>query len=378
MFFAVAGTTLVLLVAVDTFYTVFSKRGGGWLTNLWTSTIWKGLLIVHRRVTAHALLALAGPALLLSIVVVWYMMLVLGWACIFGSADTSVINSDKQLITNFEDKLFFVGVTLSTLGYGNMVPNGTPWTFWGNATAFSGTVLLTASLSYVLAVLQASIERRQLATMINSIGASTEEFIGRAWRGHNRQVLNSQLLSIATQVDSHAHKHVNYPILRFFHTGQWRNAPAPALLVFSDAVFLASHGMTEEQRPPDSLLHVCAESVANYLDQTSAIDRAVASPACEQEPAGEEETIPDSISLDVLCRLGFDTVDQKGYKDQYRAYLQRRRKLVELTEEDGWDAKSWPPSNGQTTEDSMTWKTLSKKRTGQRLEGVPHPNTGRR
>ena len=351
MFIAVLGTVLILTVTIDAFYTVFSNRGGGWLTNVWTSTIWKALLAIHRRFRTHRLLSVSGPGLLLSIVVLWYLMLVVGWACVFGSTDTSVINSDKQLITNFEDKLFFVSVTLSTLGYGNMVPNGPPWTFWGNATAFSGTVLLTASLSYVLAVLQASIERRQLATMINSIGATSEKFIARTWCTPRSQVLNSQLLSIANQIDNHAHKHVNYPILRYFHTGQWRTSPAPALLVFSDAVFLASHGMAADQRPPESLLHVCAESVANYLDQTTAIDQSIANPACEQEPKGGEDDIPDAISLDILKNLQLRTVGDEEYAHQYRSYLDRRKKLVELTREDGWNTDHWPPCGQPSDQD---------------------------
>ncbi len=356
MLYTIVGSLLIAIVGVDVFYTVFSNRGGGWLTNLWTSGVWSLLLRIHRRFTTHRLLAFAGPGLLLSIVLIWYSMLVIGWACLYASTDTSVINSDKQFVTSFDDKVFFVGVTLSTLGYGNMVPNGVPWTYLGNITALSGTVLLTASLTYVLAVLQASIERRQLATMINTIGTSTEEFLSRTCHGVHRSVLDSHLLTIANHIDNHAHKHVNYPILRFFHTGQWRHSPAPALLVFSDSIFLASHAIAKQGRPPECLLHVCGESVANYLDQSGRIDRTLGS--SPHPPGGDggdadAEAIPAHISLEVLHRLQIPTVQPGEFVERYKAYAGRRRKMLELTRQDGWDFRFWPPTGSETDVDPM-------------------------
>lgn len=327
------GGILLLAVAADSFITVFSNRGGGWATNFCTRLIWRGLLWIHKRREIHVILALAGPALLLAIILLWYVFLVIGWTMVFAGWDNSVINSSDKVVTDWHQKMAFVGVTLSTLGYGNHIPNGLPWTAFANLTALSGTILLTSSLSYLLAVLSAGLERRQLATQIHTVGTTVPAFIDRAWVGQHAQKLNSYLLDIAAQIDKHAHKHVSFPILRFFHSANYRSSPSRAVLLFSDAVFLVSHGVVEHARPPLPVLHVCEQSIANYLEQAGT---GLSSEGLESADEESDSTPPSHLSPELLSRLGLETVDQAQFLDQWRRYRPRREQLVALCNEDGW------------------------------------------
>src|SRR6056297_327623 len=326
MWYAVAGVAMILVMGVDAFITVFTSHGGGWITNAWTRNLWRGLLKIHRRRPIHRALSLSGPALLLSIVVIWYLGLVVGWALIFLSSDSSVINTDRMLVTDWHQKLSFVGVTLSTLGYGNQVPNGVPWTFFGNLTALSGTILLTSSLSYVIAVLTAAIERRQLATSIFNVGETVESFVRRAWAGESGGALDSHLVTIAADIDQHAHKHVNFPILRFFHDSDPTRSPGRAVLLFSDAVFMVSHAVKPKCRPPLPLLHVCECSIANYLEQATA-GRASEGLAGFDPEQSDSSSQPAHLSICLMDKLGLSPVDEATLSERWKEYQPRREQL---------------------------------------------------
>lgn len=349
MIFAVVGTLILVAIAVDIFYTVFTGKGGGWLTNAWTRSVWRGLLMVHCRTEVHRLLSVAGPLLLLGIVLIWYLAAVLGWTMIFASSDSAVMDSQRIPVVGLKEKLFFVGTTFSTVGYGNLLPNDAPWTFLGNLTALTGTVLLTAALSYVLAVLQTGIERRQLASMINSVGTSPAEFIERAWAGDDRGHIDDHILAIARGVSTHAEKHVNYPILQFFHSAAWRKAPAPAVLVFSDAIFLARHALHSQDRPALSLLHLCERSISDYLTQTYTTEDRLLHCA-EHDFNNCADGIPRSLNPKQLRELGLKTIEDDVFREQLERYCERRESLIRLAVNDGWDPSCWPPEGSKMKE----------------------------
>ena len=339
---AVLGVALLLGVAIDVFFTVLTGRGGGWLTNALTRGPWAALLWVHDRRPIHRALAVAGPLLVLAIVLTWYALGVLGWSLVFYGSDQSIIDSDKFPVVDFPRTVFFVGTTFSTLGYGNLLPHGLPWTVLGNLTALSGTVILTAALSYVFAVLQASVERRQLAAMINTVGQTPARFVERGWAGEDRGAIDDHILSIARQITLHAEKHVNYPILQYFHSDRWQKAPAPAVLVFSDAMFLVRHGLRGDDRPAESLIHLCERSITNYLAQSRLTD-GVHTAAGDHDP--DTDTIPDALDPAQLRGLGLSTVPRADFEAAYRDYAQRREGLVELAHNDGWTPVVWPPED---------------------------------
>ena len=320
---------LLLLVVWDAFITVLSTAGGGILTNWWTQNTWNVLLRIHRRRSIHSILGLTGPAMMVGVILLWYLLLSTGWYLIFAVHSDSVIRNSTGETTNLIQKFYFVGTTLSSVGYGDYVPSMFPWTFISNLAALTATLIITTALSYFLPVLSAGIERKQTAEAIFGVGHSVEEFIEAAWVGRSRGTLDNYLLnSVLSQVDRLSHRHLAYPILHFFHNPTSSKSTSRAILLLSDSIFLIGKGTRVEDRPPNSLLRLAERTIENFVELT---DSGVATP-----DDGDPKNFPKTLSLDVLKKHDFKTVSDKEFQTAIEEYLPMRKRLVMLCDMDGW------------------------------------------
>src|SRR5690606_11416982 len=123
----------------DQFVTVFSTGGAGPLSRLAFRGIWKLLLSVHRRRPIHAALKFAGPAMILLSIVSWYLLLGLAVFLVFIAYPGSVIDGTTSAPANLIETLYFTNTTISSLGYGDWVPSGPPWTFISTLATLAAT-----------------------------------------------------------------------------------------------------------------------------------------------------------------------------------------------------------------------------------------------
>ncbi len=318
---------LLGLVLWDAFITVFSTHGAGPLTGWWTGGVWRVLLAIHQRRPIHSVLSIAGPLMLLGVACLWYTLLSISWVLFFCSGEALVVNNQTKVPATVLEVVYFVGTTLAGVGYGDLVPSRFPWTFWSNFASFTSTVLLTTSLSYLLPIVAASLERKHLAQRIFGIGKTVPEFIAHSWQGRSSGSLDDYLLSLSTEVDQHAHKHLAYPILQYFHSADENQSPSRALLLFADSIFLISYGTQPQVGPPPSIIKLINASIDNYTQLAS---------AQAMLPDEEDPSLADSLRLETLEKLDLPTVDQAEFDLALKGYAQRRSKLVALCEQDGW------------------------------------------
>ncbi|WP_166830829.1 ion channel [Thalassoroseus pseudoceratinae] len=328
LIYGIAGA-LILLVVWDAFITVLSTSGGGPLTNWWTQNIWGALLRIHRRRSIHGILGLTGPAMLIGVILLWYLLLSAGWYLIFAVHRDSVISNSTGAATDLMQKFYFIGTTLSSVGYGDYVPSTFPWTLISNLASLTATLVITTALSYFLPVLSAGIERKQTAEAIFGVGQCTDEFIEAAWVGRSRGTLDNYILnSVLSRVDQLSHRHLAYPILHFFHSPSPDKSTSRAILLLSDSIFLVGKGTNIEDRPPASLLRLAERTIDNYVDLT---DSGVASPE-----DGNSDEFPDSLSLEVLKNHDLKVVSDKEFQAATAEYLPKRKRLIMLCDMDGW------------------------------------------
>ncbi|MBA2116808.1 ion channel [Bremerella alba] len=323
----VCSVILMAVVFWDAFITVFSTHGAGPLTRWWTGGVWRLLLMIHHRRPIHRVLSMAGPVMLLAVVCVWYALLATGWVMFFCSGDALVVDNLTQEPANIEKIIYFVGTTLAGVGYGDLVPGRFPWTLWSNFAAFTSTVLLTTSLSYLLPIVAASLERMYLAQRIFGIGKTVPEFIVESWQGRSSGALDQYLLSLSAEVDRHAHKHLAYPILQYFHSADWKQSPGKAMLMFADAIFLISCGAAESARPPRPFIKLVNASIDNYAQLAT---------AQAMLPGHIDSVNTEALRLDTLRKMDIPVVDEAEFDLALRSYAKRRGKLVALCEQDGW------------------------------------------
>jgi hypothetical protein len=318
----IASVILVALTLWDVFITVFSSSGAGPLTRFWSQRVWNGLLFIHRRWPLHRLLSLIGPLILLGSILLWYALLGLGVFLAFAASPDSVINTNTGTPVDLLGKLYFVSNTISSLGYGDLVPSSFPWTLVSTVATLAATVVLTVSLSYVLSVLSAAIERKKLAQGIFGLGRTVVEIIERARLSEAEDSLKNYVLSLSSETDHQALKHLAYPILKFFHAKRADLSPARALLLLADTFFILGI-VPEEHRPPVGVQQLVESSISNYAEFAST--RLVPLPS----PGHYPEHLLDAARL-----FG---VEEAVFKHAFEAYLPRRNRLVALCREDGWN-----------------------------------------
>ncbi len=320
----VVGLVLIALPLADAFMVMLALRGGGPVTNAWTRPVWKLCLAIHRRRPMHRVLALVGPAMLVLTIVVWYVLLAAGWVVLFLSDPESVVSAKTGEAPAPANRAYFVGVTLTGIGYGDYVPRGMPWTVLAHTGAFTATFLITTSLSYIMPVLSAALERKQLARDIFSVGSGAREIVERSWSGPGAGTLDDYWIGVVSRLNHHAQRHEAYPVLHYFHSATREESPALAALHLSDALFLAEQ--IDGGAPAEPVVRTARRALDHFAEMKNM------RVAGEPEAALEHER----LSTQTLRGLGLGTVDEEAFGRALGEYEEQRKRMLMLCAEDGW------------------------------------------
>jgi hypothetical protein len=165
--FTVLGLIVIMAGLNDMFHTLLRPSGRGRLSHLTASTVWR----VCRR--SRGTIRLAGPLAVVCVIVVWTLLQTLGWALIYyphipqGFSYSPGISEARY--ADAAEALYLSLVTLSTLGYGDVVAvDGwirlfSPW------QAVTGFALLTAAVSWFIQLYPALSRRRALALRLTQL-----------------------------------------------------------------------------------------------------------------------------------------------------------------------------------------------------------------
>lgn len=324
--FWILGLLILIVVFWDAFLTIFSLRGGGPVTNRIASGGWRMLLSLHVKKDIHTLLSLTGPLILICIVLFWYFATSLAWFLIFIGQQESVVVNTSQADTTIMQKLYFIGTTISDLGYGDLVPSAFPWTVLSPLAALSATLVISAALSYILPVVAAGLEKRVIAKRIHELGESPQEMVNNLWH-HGGQSLSGYVVDTITQIQSFTYKHLSYPILLYFHSAKSSQSLALAMLNLADALFLISKGTPSADQPLGGFTPIALRTIDEFshlADQKNAIEMQ------------DNLDVPPHLSPSTLKHANIETMEEAQFQQALHEYLPQRARLVNLCINDGW------------------------------------------
>lgn len=208
------GTAVLVLTLVDVVWTTMAAgSGAGPLTGRLSRWAWRRALAIHHRFPAAGVLSPAGVGISLGMLLVWIALVLGGWLLIFSASDGAVRAATTGEPADLVSTAYFVGYTVFTLGLGDFVP-GAGW--WQLATVLatgSGLVLVTLSITYLVPVVSAVVQRRQLAGQIASLGGSGTEIVVRGWDGATFGTLTQQLSTLLPSLHLLRLQHLTYPVL---------------------------------------------------------------------------------------------------------------------------------------------------------------------
>lgn len=156
------GIVVIVAGLMDMFHTLLHPSGQGRLSRLVLSTVWK-----VSKATGHRAGSAVGPAAMVAVVLLWVVLQAAGWALIYyphvpgGFMYSSGI--DAAAYPDAVEAVYVSVVTLSTLGYGDVVATDSWIRVAAPFEALTGFALLTAALTWFTQIYPPLMRRRALA-----------------------------------------------------------------------------------------------------------------------------------------------------------------------------------------------------------------------
>ncbi|SDX90416.1 Ion channel [Modestobacter sp. DSM 44400] len=324
-----AGVALVVLVLADVLATTLTLgEGSGPLTRRFLGRAWRVMLHLHGHRRSSRLLTNAGSLLLATTVLIWVVVFWAGWWLVFLGGG-AIHQASTGAPASVFDVAYYAGFSVSTLGVGDFVADAPTWRLLTSVASFSGLVVITLAITYLLSVVSAVVSRRALATRIHALGDSAGDIVARGWDGENFSPLFvQQLLNLPQELAAVAEQHLAYPVLQYFRS---RYAATSAPLAFArldDAMLLLEAAVAASARP-SSVAVAPVRRVINRYVQTAGATSAIR----------RSEPPPPSPALHALVEAGIPLGDPADLDRRVAADRTRRQKLRQLVHGDGrsWD-----------------------------------------
>lgn len=319
------GSALVVLAFVDALWTTLWVDGSaGPISSRVTAWSWRGTVaLVGRR--RHGALSLFGPFVLSLVVILWMALLWLGWTLIYSGDEQSILHGSTNTPADWPVRFYFVGYLLFTAGLGDYVPNGSTWQILAVFTNMTGLLLATLGITYILSVISAVVQKRAFASQVSGLGRTTAEIVESGWNGRDLRDLNLPLSALASQLSQLSEQYRAYPVLQYYHAAEPEKSPTVAVAIFDDALTLIRFGVAPEHRPSRTVMRSARSSVQSFLDTL---------PSAFIQPAPEAPPGPD---LDAVANAGIPTLPQGKFTEETQKLTQRRRRMLGLLRNDGWN-----------------------------------------
>lgn len=223
-----AGVVLVLLALREMFHQFFHPGGQGSLSD-WTM---RAVFTLFRARPLRSRLYLAGAVGVASSLVLWALLLIVGWALIYAPylpdefLFSDGLPAEKQ--EGFVTALYLSVVTLGTLGYGDITPTSSLLRLVAPIESLMGFALLTAGLTWVVSLYPAIARQRcfahhvQLLVERDMASAASLSRLGEAAAISLLTRLEEQVVASRTELNL-------FSALRHFHTDD-RRASLPGIV----------------------------------------------------------------------------------------------------------------------------------------------------
>ncbi|MEW6635203.1 MAG: potassium channel family protein [Actinomycetota bacterium] len=260
------GAALILLTLRHVFHEIFHPSGTGSASGALARATWR----LSRRLAGRfpGVLPLAGPVAVVAIVASWAASLAFGWALVYWPylPERFLLQTglDPQAQGGFLDALYLSLVTLSTLGYGDIVPTAGLFRVLAPLETLMGFGLLTAGLTWVLQIYPALTRRRSLAQQVAVLRDAESESGIDVVEAHP-ETAEQVFRDLAAQVLTVRGDLQQFYVTYFFHSSDERNSLGAALPYLAR---LAESG-ADPDRPPR--VRLGAAVLRRSLDDLAAV-----------------------------------------------------------------------------------------------------------
>ncbi|HKS40930.1 MAG TPA: potassium channel family protein [Blastocatellia bacterium] len=298
-FFTALGVGLVLSVAHDAYVTILHSRGrNGPISHILCRTVWRLARATASKLSRkrrHVRLNSIGPALMPTLIGVYITLLVFGFALIYyPHMATDFLKVPEAASPRWIESLYFSGVTLTTLGFGDIAPRTNVMRLVAVIESGAGFGLISLFITYLVAVYRA-LERRRTAALAfyhqADGSADVVGFIANHLVAGKLSGLAPNLRSVARDLEEMLESHIEHPIIHYFHTVEvYKSLPRVLFLSLETCAVIRSSIDREEhantyERPEVRTLELSASHV---LKELVSLLRLKKNPAHSVEPQLDE------------------------------------------------------------------------------------------
>ena len=268
--FVLVGVALVLLMQYDVVATVLHPDVEGPVSSLFQRGIWTILrriaVRMPRRRVSWAVMNWGLPLLVAGLIALWMVLLMLGFALIYYPwiRDPSSFNAPAGNPHPFGQALYYSGVTLATLGYGDIQPLRLPLRAVAVIEGITGAATVALGVAYVLSVYPALARQRTIATALDAEVAGQPGAVPMlrryapsriAWQEDLPRHLRVLALDLLEMTGSHE----NHPVLYYSHPMRVQHSFLRIIITVQNLLGLVRYGLSPDRHAdlvqhPDVLL----------------------------------------------------------------------------------------------------------------------------
>lgn len=220
-----AGLAIIAAALNDAFHTVLHPGGHGAMSDALQSGVWRGFRAAARR--RPGLLTIAGPTAMVATLASWAALLAVGWAFVLwphlpdGFLVAAGLDASEE--RGLLDALYVSLVTLATLGYGDFAPRAGWLRILAPLEAFVGFALISAAISWILAVFPVLARRRALARQVVLLREAVP-IAGVDVLHTGDDAVAALLAELTAGLVTVQGDLAQYPVTYYFHSGDARSA----------------------------------------------------------------------------------------------------------------------------------------------------------
>ncbi|HEX8846825.1 MAG TPA: potassium channel family protein [Pyrinomonadaceae bacterium] len=224
-FFTVLGLGVLLLVVYDVYATILHARGhSGPIGETLNRTVWSIARFLSFRLSRprrHRLLNVVGPLLMPLLIIIYIAMLIVGFALIYyPRMPANFAVQAEAAASPFMAAIYFSGITLTTVGYGDIAPHTMGMRLTALSESASGFALISLAITYLITVYRALERKRAVALSFYhqaEEGADVGAFIKHHFVGGRFYGLETTMRMATRDIQGLLESHVEHPVIHYFH-----------------------------------------------------------------------------------------------------------------------------------------------------------------
>lgn len=249
------GFLLIILVIFEVYMTVLRahKRPGPVSAKINYWLWWTASNIAHRasQRVRHSLLNSIGP-LLLPILTGVLLFLLVGYVFIYYSHLPQDFNINSQTEKNdaWRQALYFSGVTLLTIGYGDVTPRTDFMRVVALLEGLSGIAVISLVITYLLTVSSAVQHKRAVALSFfhqAKHGADVAGFITHYFRRGKFYGLKEIFRTGTRDIQILLESHIEHPVIYYFHSYSVYKSMPRVLFILLEAANIINTCLDQEE-----------------------------------------------------------------------------------------------------------------------------------